>query len=173
VSKIIIDLDLEKCCACSACAIACMDQNDIDFAEGHIPFRFAFELEEKRKDNLDKLHYEYFSVACMHCEDAPCVMACPVGAIHKDEETGLTVFDNSDCIGCRSCAMACPFGSPSFGKDGKMSKCDGCVERIKHGLEPACVRVCFTGALKCYTQEEYEQARLARSLQSIVDQITK
>ena len=47
MSKIIIDLDLEKCCACSACAIACMDQNDIDLQKA-IPFRFAFELEEKK-----------------------------------------------------------------------------------------------------------------------------
>jgi Fe-S-cluster-containing dehydrogenase component len=173
MSKIIIDLDLEKCCACSACVIACMDQNDIDFDEGHIPFRNVFELEEKGQIDSEKLDYEYFSIACMHCDDAPCIMACPVGAIYKDEETNLTVYDNSICIGCRSCAIACPFGALSFRKDGKMSKCDGCVERVKRGMEPACVRACFTGALKCYTQEEYERAKLSHSLKSVADKIIK
>ena len=83
----------------------------------------------------------------MHCDNAPCVLACPVGCLYKDEATGLTLFDNTDCIGCHSCAMACPFGAPAFGADGKMRKCDGCVERLRAGEEPACVRVCPTGAL--------------------------
>ena len=36
-----IDLDLEKCSACGACAVACMDQNDIDI-QTEIPFRHVF-----------------------------------------------------------------------------------------------------------------------------------
>ena len=34
-----IDLDLEKCSACGACAVACMDQNDIDLAAGDSCYR--------------------------------------------------------------------------------------------------------------------------------------
>ena len=33
------DLDMDKCVACGACAIACMDQNDIKPDEGEKPFR--------------------------------------------------------------------------------------------------------------------------------------
>ena len=37
-----------------------------------------------------------------------------------------------------------------------MEKCDGCLTRVKHGLEPACVRVCPFGALQLVEKEEYE-----------------
>ena len=52
------------------------------------------------------------------------------------------------CIGCHSCSIACPFGVPRFGADGTMQKCDLCSERLEDGLEPACVRVCPTKALR-------------------------
>lgn len=64
---------------------------------------------------------------------------------------------NTNCIGCHSCAMACPFAQPCFnGASGKMTKCDGCVDRVKHGLKPACVKVCPFGALQLLPEEEYE-----------------
>ena len=103
--------------------------------------------------------FSHYSVACMHCSPAPCVTACPVGCLRKDPQTDLTVFDNRDCIGCHSCAMACPFGAPSFNGEGKMEKCHGCYLRLQYGLEPACVRVCPTGALRMVTQEEYDRTR--------------
>ncbi len=40
--------------------------------------------------------------------------ACPVGCIYKDAETGLTLYHTDNCIGCHSCAMACPYGAPTF-----------------------------------------------------------
>ena len=67
--------DSEKCSACGACALACMDQNDIDIPAGEQPFRNTFTLEEE----TGALHF--YSVSCMHCEDAPCVMGCPCGSI--------------------------------------------------------------------------------------------
>lgn len=138
------ELDMEKCSACGACAIACMDQNDISIRDGERPFRCVFCQEQSNAADPA----EYFSVACMHCEDAPCVNACPVGCLFKDPETSLTLFDTTHCIGCHSCAMACPFGAPAFDKHNKMQKCDGCIERIRHGLSPACVRACPNGALR-------------------------
>ena len=118
-----LDLDLKKCTSCGACAIACMDQNDIDVEQGIRPFRTVFDWENREKDSPKFVH---ISIACMHCEDAPCVTACPSACISKDRETNLTIFDNTNCIGCHSCAMACPFGIPSFNEEGKMQKCDGC-----------------------------------------------
>ena len=165
MSRLILDLDLDRCCACGACAVACMDQNDIDAAE-EAPLRCVFTVENGKKGTV-----RYFSLACMHCADAPCVMACPTGCLTKDEETGFTVYDNSICIGCHSCALACPYGAPSFNSEGKMQKCDGCVVRIQHGLEPACVRTCTVNALSLRDELEQKQDRLTRSLRKIIDVI--
>ena len=111
------------------------------------------------------------AIACMHCPDAPCVAACPSACIAKDPETNLTIFDNTNCIGCHSCAMACPFGVPTFNEAGKMEKCDGCYVRVAHGMEPACVRVCPTGALRLYTEEEYQAVQAGKSVHKLLAQI--
>ena len=162
--KYYLDLDMEKCSACGACAVACMDQNDID-PRVRAPFRSVFCI-DKEEDGA--LRPGYASLACMHCSDAPCIPACPSACLRKDEDTGFTVYDNGNCIGCHSCAMACPFGVPTFNQEGKMEKCDGCAVRVAHGMEPACVRVCPTGALKLYTEAEYEAARLDRSVHKLL-----
>jgi hydrogenase-4 component A len=48
-------------------------------------------------------------VQCRHCDDAPCAKVCPVNAItHKD---GMIQLNESTCIGCKMCALACPFGA--------------------------------------------------------------
>lgn len=102
--------DSAKCSACGACALACIDQNDVDVASGQQPFRHTFTLENKQGD------LSFHSVSCMHCADAPCVMGCPCGCLTKDAETGFTLYDTTNCIGCHSCAMACPYGVPGFGR---------------------------------------------------------
>jgi Fe-S-cluster-containing dehydrogenase component len=164
MDKVVFDLDIDLCCACHACSVACMDQNDTE--EGQRPLRYAFEHEEKRP--AKEVECWYFSVACFHCEDALCVSACLAGCLRKDPETRLTLYDSGNCVGCRSCAMICPYGVPLYNQDGKMAKCDGCVERIRRGMEPACVRVCPTGALKYYSGAEYEQADIKRSLRQVI-----
>ena len=138
-----LELDISRCCACGACVVACMDQNDIDLSTGVRPYRTVFRAEDRFTADIS-----YYSMSCMHCDNAPCVTACPSGCLYKDEETGLTLYNTQYCIGCHSCSMACPFGAPTFGPNGKMKKCDGCIDRIRAGLEPACVRGCTYGALK-------------------------
>ncbi|MDD6023142.1 MAG: 4Fe-4S dicluster domain-containing protein [Oscillospiraceae bacterium] len=158
--KILFDFDEKKCSACGACAIACMDQNDLDAEAGQQPYRKVYQYESGGE-------HVYMSIACLHCPDAPCVTACPVGCLSKDEATGLTRFDNTNCIGCHSCAMACPYGAPSFRSTGdkrpreKMEKCHGCLERIEAGLTPACVHACPTGALTWRWAEDDEISPLA------------
>ena len=161
--KMIFDLDMDKCVACGACAVACMDQNDIHPEAGEELFRTVGIVEPVSQGRA----LGFLSLGCMHCADAPCIAACPTGCLRKDG-MGLTVYDNSLCIGCHSCSMACPFGAPTFNQEGKMEKCDGCAVRVAHGMEPACVRVCPTGALKLYTEAEYEAARLDRSVHKLL-----
>lgn len=139
-----LSLDVDKCVACGACAVACMDQNDID-VDLMRPFRHVADYE---KDG----EFVYISVSCMHCDDAPCVIGCPTGCLFKDGKTGLTLFDNTSCIGCHSCSMACPVGAPSF-LNGRMIKCDGCITRVSHGLKPACIQTCPTGALRMIDED--------------------
>ena len=133
----------EKCTACGACAVACMDENDIDIAAGETAFCLAFRREEGGRSR-------YISQICRHCAGAPCVEACPMGCLHKDEISGLTLYDNGACVGCGACGKACPFGAILyFGREGRMEKCDGCHARQAAGLLPACVKVCPVGALVC------------------------
>lgn len=141
-----IDLDMMKCVSCSACVIACMDQNDVDVTTGQKAFRNVFDMESGSAGQ--ETRFSHLSLACMHCTDAPCITACPSACLRKDPETNLTVYDTTNCIGCHSCAMACPFGVPSFAANGKMIKCDGCYVRVQCGMLPACVRACPTNALQ-------------------------
>lgn len=168
--KRVFVFDQDKCCACSACVIGCTDQNDIDIA-GHEPcFRKTFDREITLADG--SVYCAYISSACMHCSDAPCIDACPVGCLRKDEDTGFTIYDNTNCIGCKSCAMACPFGAPRYREsDGKMVKCDGCNTRVKYGLQPACVRACPFGALDCMTEDEYQRSGSNKACNFFIKQL--
>ncbi|SHJ33683.1 4Fe-4S dicluster domain-containing protein [Parasporobacterium paucivorans] len=156
------DLDLDRCVGCFACVVACMDQNDTDVIIDR-PFRQITPIDSCY---TAKGKREYLSMACMHCEDAPCITGCPTGALRKDGN-GLTVVEESLCIGCHSCAVACPYGAPKFDQEGRLRKCDGCAIRVENGLEPACVRVCPTGALKFDTQENLEEQKRAQLIRKI------
>lgn len=136
-------LDIDICSGCGACTVACMDQNDINLVEGPA-FRRIYRV-EREDDSSVKIRY--ISMACLHCEDSPCAVACPTGAIVKDDLTGAVLVNEDLCIGCHSCALACPFGVPRYSQDSKLQKCNLCVERVEYGLEPACVRTCPVKAL--------------------------
>lgn len=135
----------ELCVACGACSVACMDQNDIQVQDGMQSFRRVYQVENY--DEKGKAHIGYYSAACEHCDDAPCIDACPAGCLSKDPETGFTILDNRACTGCGNCFRACPHEVPRMDANGKMSKCNGCNERVKAGLAPACVTVCPFNAL--------------------------
>lgn len=146
--RYVFSFDADKCCACGACKIACIDQNDTDISAGEPCLRDVAAREIKCDDGT--VEFRYLTTACMHCENAACISACPVDCLFRDPETGLVVFDNSKCIGCKKCSRVCPHDAIRFRKsDGKMTKCDGCYIRIQHGLLPACVRACPFGALSC------------------------
>lgn len=134
----------EKCSACGACAVACMDQHDIDLAAGEKGFRRVWQEEEMTPEGL-RIHYH--SDACRHCKVALCMEVCPAEAIVRDTATGFVVIEKEYCLGCRKCTQACPFGAIAMDKTRRAQKCDGCYIRVKNGLLSACVNICPTGAL--------------------------
>lgn len=92
-----------------------------------------------------------FPIACRHCLDAPCVKACPTGALYK--ENGITKITPSKCIGCNYCTDACPFGAINVDPDLKVAVfCDLCG---------ACVKMCPVQALKIV--EGYEEANIKKA----------
>ena len=140
--RILFNMDQELCSGCGACVVACMDQNDYDASSGEEPLRRLHQYEKNGKPVA-------YTDACVHCPDAPCIRVCSYHVLFRDETTGLVVFDNTNCVGCRACAEICPHDAIRFGADQKMIKCDGCAVRIHSGLVPACVQTCPTGALSC------------------------
>jgi hydrogenase-4 component A len=48
-------------------------------------------------------------IQCRHCEDASCASVCPVKAITRQDNSIL--LNENLCIGCKMCAIACPFGA--------------------------------------------------------------
>ena len=129
-----LKFDPDKCVGCYACHIACLDVEDVD-AKSHRTVKKVV------KNQFEK----NICPGCAHC--GICIKACPVQSIYKDPKTGFVLTDKEKCIGCHACEKVCPKDVIHFDKDGKMEKCDGCIERIREGREPACVRVCFPGAI--------------------------
>ena len=113
---------------------------------------------DKRNNFLnEEVEHKPFLLLCNHCENPPCVRACPTQATFKRESDGIVLMDFHRCIGCRFCMAACPFGARSFNfrdprpfieedsKDfptrmkGVVEKCNFCAERLAVGKMPACV----------------------------------
>lgn len=86
----------------------------------------------------------YTSISCNHCSNPSCLKACPTGTTTKIK-WGIAAIDDNMCIGCKACAIACPYGTPQFNHEsGHMSKCDGCYERLKEGkIQRNCNGGCF------------------------------
>ena len=89
------------------------------------------------------------SLACNHCADPQCAKNCPVAAYTKDPATGLVLQDTEMCIGCKKCMLACPYEAPAYNREADtVRKCDGCVDWLARGMQPACAGACSTRALQ-------------------------
>lgn len=139
-------IDLGACTGCNYCTYACKATNDT--AEG-ITWNAVFEDKESFASDV------FIPRPCMHCEHAPCVDVCPVGAtFHRAD--GLIAMDYDRCIGCRYCQVACPYGAryfnweentqvnpmvPEWGSPevarrprGVIEKCTFCSQRLDAGV---------------------------------------
>lgn len=141
---------VERCAQCFACEVACKSAHNnrpcVQEEPGSCGPRFRQVVELKSEEASTPI--QYVSMACMHCGDAACMAVCPAHAIYRDPEFGAVLVDHKKCLGCRYCSWACEFGAPQFDRDGLMTKCDMCIDRLREGLEPACVETCCGGAIK-------------------------
>lgn len=162
MTQLALVIDLNKCVGCHACAVNCKSWNTsgqfgplTDKAPyGEKPdgvwFNRVQTYEIGTYPNVEVMH---FPKSCMHCVDAPCVEVCPTGASHKRLEDGIVLVNYDDCIGCKYCSWACPYGCREFDQtEGVMKKCTLCVDRIydeklpPEERKPACVLSCPSGA---------------------------
>lgn len=149
-----VHYNAKACSACQACSVACIDENDLPTGSGRVcAYRYVTETEKKTEAGyrfVRKMH------GCMHCDNAPCAAVCPMDCFTVDAENGLVLPNNAACIGCGRCAEACPFDAIRFSADGKMAKCDGCIDRVRSGMRPACERICPPAALSFNRKAEKE-----------------
>lgn len=135
-------IDSRTCVGCAACVIACKTENAV--ADGHSRDWILTET----TGTFPHLALTIWSARCNHCEDAPCVSACPTGASYVGEG-GLVLVDRDVCTGCKACIAACPYGARFIDpRDGTTDKCTFCAHRVLDGTPTtACQEVCPTGSI--------------------------
>ncbi len=169
--------NISRCEGFMDCVAACVKENNLD-RPSKTQYIRTFEME---KGNLNvgsgngKFFHPvpaegqfYMGVQCFHCDNAPCVKACPTKATWQEPD-GIVVVDYDWCIGCRYCQAACPYWGRRFNwhdpnipeqeitrrqhylgnrqrHKGAMEKCTFCIQRTREGRLPACVEACPTGS---------------------------
>ncbi len=148
-AKNIFIFDANKCVGCGACSVACMNENGFQSPE-----RWR-NIHSSNSARFPSLPLFYLSLACNHCDDAPCMKNCPALAYSRNEITGAIIHDAEKCIGCKYCTWVCPYDAPKYNPNkGLIEKCTFCNSRILENKKPACANLCPTGALD-FSNEEF------------------
>lgn len=134
-----VAVNLDACIECHTCAAACF------YGHNELPA-----LQRAR------VGATMLPAMCRQCADAPCVTACPAGAMLRDANEAVyrAVFR---CQGCGACVLACPFGvltADTF--NGQIARCDLCRDELAQERVPRCVQACPSGALQFIEAPEAE-----------------
>jgi len=150
-------MDLTVCLGCDACVASCSMENETPFWND----QFRTHVERWTDGGYPDVKEVFLPRLCLHCEEPPCVEACPTGASYIEEDGGFVLVDEDLCIACGFCIEACPYdarylytsdnlteGQKVFGADFThhkvaVDKCTFCVDRVHEGREPACVETCI------------------------------
>lgn len=147
----LIVCDPSKCVGCGICELACSEEKEK---------RFNSLFSRIHSTNLQSVKEPLSSIAiaCILCEDPPCVKYCPRNALSINEN-GTIHVDEIKCNGCGLCIAACEFGAISLDPEKSTTiVCDLC------NGEPKCVELCPKDALSYTTFEEaIEKSELAVS----------
>ena len=138
-------IDLRRCIGCDACMVACKAEFDVPLGvfRTWVPYRVTGTYPKVKKHFLPRL--------CNHCDDPPCVRACPVDATYKEEDGGFVLQRYERCIGCKACMASCPYNARFMLPADRsyteitnvVDKCTFCYHRVTEGLAPACVQTCI------------------------------
>lgn len=155
-------VDTTVCIGCRRCEWACkeahgMENQPVDSYDDRSVFNSKRRPDDKAlcvvneyENPLDSTRPTDVKVQCMHCDKPACVSACIVSAFKK-QENGAVTWDDSRCIGCRYCMVACPFQIPAYeyqkAIEPEVKKCDFCYDRLKQDKLPACAEICPAEAL--------------------------
>ncbi|MCH1917931.1 electron transport protein HydN [Shewanella sp. A3A] len=155
--------DANKCIGCRTCEVACAVAHRSDGDVSALN-----EVNFTPRIHVIKGAYISTAATCRQCEDAPCANVCPNHAIRL--ENGFVHVLQENCIGCKTCVVACPYGAMEVVTyqtvrdtgaavnvqvtKAQANKCDLCHTRAEG---PACVEVCPTEALHCVDRAELER----------------
>ncbi|MCG8416588.1 MAG: 4Fe-4S dicluster domain-containing protein [Proteobacteria bacterium] len=137
-------VDLRRCTGCHACSVSCKTEHNVPLGG----FRTRVRYLDRERAAPQGTTIAYLPLLCMHCRDAPCMEACPTGAIVRKSD-GRVDIDTVKCVADKGCVSACPYGAIYMDPQANVAdKCDFCPERTAVGLDPACVSVCPADALR-------------------------
>ena len=190
ISNSFVIADSSKCIGCKVCEVACFtvhnENNNVAATVGTVTTPIIPRLNVIKGENF------VVPIQCRHCDDAPCANVCPVRAIKQENNT--IVINEKDCIGCKTCLIACPIGAidllPQYdngeeviqlnlkqeGENGLEEtgrniayKCDLC----KESGNPACVNACPQKALTLVNVSTEKKSRNKAAALSLLQTFKK